>query len=95
MRRQDWSRGTVMRGRIFLGNVAFKTPLPPTETGGYGVTPGLDVRFCPNCGKPVVDGARYCVKCGAILPRSDADAMQAPSRHSQANTPKWRLLRAV
>jgi len=35
--------------------------------------------FCPQCGKPVLDGARFCNKCGASVMRSSGAAASAPS----------------
>lgn len=31
------------------------------------VTPGLKLKFCPNCGSNVLDGARFCHNCGFPL----------------------------
>ncbi|MGH7931864.1 MAG: tetratricopeptide repeat protein, partial [Candidatus Binataceae bacterium] len=37
----------------------------------------LMVRFCPQCGVPVVAGARFCVECGESLATLDPSATQA------------------
>lgn len=37
---------------------------------GKSMTPNRDptIRFCPNCGTDVGEGARFCVNCGEALP---------------------------
>ncbi|NCC74365.1 MAG: zinc ribbon domain-containing protein, partial [Sphingobacteriia bacterium] len=46
---------------LFLSDAAPNEDLPLT----YQAEP--QIKFCPNCGAPVIPGARFCGKCGTAL----------------------------
>lgn len=43
--------------------------------------------FCPQCGAPVPDAARYCSSCGTRLPQAEPPSVGSPGEmpvHEQA-----------
>src|SRR5665213_3162132 len=65
------------------------------HVGGVGPparrSPEEIVRFCPQCGAPVVTGARFCVECGeslvAMSPEGGAPPTVAPIPYAEASAP--------
>ena len=49
-------------------------------------------RFCPQCGKPTIDGANFCTACGARL---SSDGENPPSSEENVAQPRVRTLPSV
>ena len=43
--------------------------------------------FCPNCGKEIEDGAKFCSECGAAL-NSEAETEREPEQTPAAAQPQ-------
>lgn len=55
----------------FSASRLLKPKQPKAQDISMAKTPAYTgtVAFCPNCGSPVVEGARFCAKCGHELPK--------------------------
>ena len=41
-----------------------------------------ETKICPRCGNQVADGAKFCVRCGALMPQWNQQGQRAPQNSS-------------